>query len=111
MDQFGTLSSSTSSSEILVDPSGTLPSASHSGMLLPAISVGPVDRWGTLPASESDLAGLDGPSVTGGPVGQLGTLSPSTFASAILVDPGGMLPSSDLAGILLPAIPVSPVGI
>ena len=55
-------------------------------------------------------AGPDGPSVTGGPVGQPGTLSPSTFASAILVDPGGTFPSSDLAGMLLPAIPVRPVG-
>ena len=33
-------------------------------------------------------AGPDGPSVTGGPVGQPGTLSPSTFVSAILVEPG-----------------------
>ena len=75
------------------------------------IPVGPVGRWGTLPPSDSDPAGPDGLSVTDGPVGQLGTLSPSTFASAILVDPGGTLPSSDLAGMLLPAIPVSPVGI
>ena len=45
------------------------------------------------------------------PVDQLRTLSSSTFASAILVDPGGMLPSSDLARMLLPAISVSHVGI
>ena len=50
-------------------------------------------------------------SGTGGPVGQPGTLSPSTFALAILVDPGGTFPSSDLAGMLLPIIPVRPVGI
>ena len=56
-------------------------------------------------------AGPDGPSVTGGRVGQPGTLSPSTFLSVILVDPGGTFPSSDLAGMLLPAIPVRPVGI
>ena len=109
--QIGTLSPSTSTSEILVDPGGTLPSADHAGMLLLAMPVGPVGRWGTLPPSDSDSAGLDGPSVTGSPVGQLGTLSPSTFTSAILVDPGGTLPSSDLAGMLVPAIPVSLVGI
>ena len=62
---------------------------------------------GILPPSDS--AGPDGPSVTGGPVGQPGTLPPSTFASAILVDPGGTFPSSDLAGMLLPAILVRPV--
>ena len=104
--QIGTLSPSTSSSEILVDPDGTLPSADRAGMLFPAIPVGPVGRWGTLPSSDSDPAGPDGPSVTGGSVAQLGTLSPSTFASAILVNSGGTLPSSDLAGMLLPAIPV-----
>ena len=37
-------------------------------------------------------------------------MSLSTFMTEILVDPGGMLPSSDLAGMLLPAIPVGPVG-
>ena len=79
----------------------------HPGLLSPAV---PVGRWGTLPPSNSDPAGPDGPSVTGGPVGDLGTLSSSTFAPAILVDPGGTLPSFDLAGMLLPAIPVSPVG-
>ena len=108
--QNGTLSPLTSSSDILVDPGGTW-SADCTGMLFRAIPVGPVGRWGTLPPSDSDPAGPDGPSVAGGPVGQLGTLSSSTFASAILVDPGGMLPSSDLAGMLLPAIPVSPVSI
>ena len=80
-------------------------------MLLPAMPVGPIGRWGTLPLSDSDLTGPDDSYVTDGPVGQIGTLSPSTFASAILVDPGGKLPSSELAGMLLPAIPVSPVGI
>ena len=109
--QIGTLSPSTSSSEILVDPGGTLPSSDFAGMLLPAIPVDPIGQWGTLPPSGSDSAGPDGPSVTGGPVGQPGTLSPSTFVSAILVDPGGTFPSSDLAGMLLPAIPVHPVGI
>ena len=109
--QIGTLSPSTSSSEILVDPGGTLPSADHAGMLLPAMPVGPVGRWGTLPPSNSDLAGPDDPSVTGGPVGQLGTLSPSTFTSAILVDRGGTLPSADRARMLLPAIPVGPIAV
>ena len=59
--QIGTLSPSTFSSEILVDPGGRLPSADRAGMLLPAI---PVGRWGTLPPSDSDPAGPDGPSVT-----------------------------------------------
>ena len=106
--QPGTLSPSTCASAILVDPGGTFPSSDLAGMLLPAIPVDPIGRWGTLPPS---CSGPDGPSVTGGPVGQPGTLSPSTFASAILVDPGGTFPSADLAGMLLPAIPVRPVGI
>ena len=173
--QIGTLSPSISSSEILVDPGGTLPSSDLAGMLLPAMPVGPIGRWGTLPPSDSDLTGPDDPYATDSPVGQIGTLSqstssleilmdpggtlpsfdlagmlccsrlyllallagggyfprptltllarlllvapsanlglpPSTFASAILVDPGGTFPSSDLAGMLLPAIPVRPVG-
>ena len=53
-------------------------------------------RWTTAPA--------------GGPVGHLGTLFSSTYEPAILVDPGGTSPSSDLAEMLLPAIPGSPVG-
>ena len=109
--QIGTLSPSTSSSEILVDPGGTFPSSDLAGMLLPAMPVDPIGRWGTLPLTHSDSAGPDGPSVTGGPISQPGTLSPSTFASAILVDHGGTFPSSDLAEMLLPAIPVRPVGI
>ena len=63
---------------------------------------------GTLSPSESDPTG---PYVPGGPVGQIRTLSPSTSASAILVDPGGTLPSSNLVGMLFPAIPVGPVGL
>ena len=50
-------------------------------------------------------AGPDGLSVTGGPIGQHGTLS------AIFVDHGGTLPSSDLAGMRLPVIPVGPTGL
>ena len=109
--QIGTLSPPTSSSEILVDPGGTFPLSDLAGMLLPAMPVDPIGRWGTLPPSSSDFAGPDGPSVSGGSVGQPGMLSPSTFTSVILVDPGGTFPSSDLAGMLLPAIPVRPVGI
>ena len=69
-----------------------------------------VSAGGTLYVSESDLTGPDGPYVTDGPVGQIGTLSPSTSSSEILVDPGGTLPSSDLSGILLPAMPVDLIG-
>ena len=108
--QIGTLSPSTSSSEILVDPGGTLPSSNLTGMLLPAMPVGPIDRWGTLPPSDSDPTSPDGLYVTDGPVGQIGMLSQSTSSLEILVDPGGMLPSSDLAGMLLPAMPVGPIG-
>ena len=65
---------------------------------------------GTLSPSVSDLSGPRGPYVADGPVGHPGTSSSSTFEPAILVDPGGTSPSSDLAGMLLPAIPGSPVG-
>ena len=101
----GTLSSSTFEPAILVDPGGTLPSSDLAGMLLPAIPVCPVGIWGTLSLSDSDPAGQDGPYVTGGPVDHLGTLSPSTSTSEILVDPGGMSPSSDLAEMRGPAPP------
>ena len=107
----GTLSSSTFQPEILVDPGGTFPPSDLAVMLPPAIPVGSVGWWGTLPPSVSDPAGLEGPSVSGGPVGHLGTLPSSTIEPAILVDPGGTLPSSDLAQMLLPAIPGSPVGL
>ena len=103
--QLGTLSPSTFASATLVDPGGTLPSSDLARMLLPAISVNPVGIWGTLSSSDSDPASQDGPHVTGGPVGHLGTLSPSTSESEILVDPGGMLPSSDLAEMRGPAPP------
>ena len=53
---------------------------------------------GTLSPSVSDLSGPRGPYVTDGPVGHPGTLSSSTFMPEILVDPGGTLPPSDLAG-------------
>ena len=106
----GTSSLSTFMLKFLVDPGGTLPPSDLAGMLPPAIPVGPVGRWGTLPPSVSDPTDLDGQSVTGGPVGHLGTLPSSTFEPAILVDPGGTSPSSDFAGMLLPAMPGSPVG-
>ena len=95
----GTLSSSTFIPEILMDLAGMLP---------PAM---PVGQWGTLPPSVSDPTGPAGQSVTGGPVIHLGTLPSSTFELAILVDHGGTSPSFDLAGMLLPAIPGSPVGL
>ena len=65
---------------------------------------------GTLSPSLSDLSGPRGLYVTDGPVGHSGTLSSSTFMPEILVEPGGTLPPSDLAGMLPPAIPVGPVG-
>ena len=102
----GTLSLSTFMPEILVDPGGTLPPSDLAGML----PVGPVGRWGTWPLSVSDPTGPGGQSVTDGPVGHLGTLPLSTFEPAILLDLGGTSPSSDLAGMLLPAIPINPVG-
>ena len=55
------------------------------------------------PLSSPDQAGILFPAVPAGilfsvgPVGLCGTLSPSDSNSAILVDPGGALPSSDLA--------------
>ena len=59
-------------------------------------------------SSDSDHAGRDGSHVPGGPVGHLGTLPPTT--SEVLVDPGGMFPSSDLARMRGPAAPAgSPV--
>ena len=57
----GTLAPSISTSEILVDHGGTLPSSDLTGMLIPSIPVGPVGLWGTLPPSDSALTGLDGP--------------------------------------------------
>ena len=56
-------------------------------------------------SSDSDPAGQDGPYSTGGPVGRLGTLSLYTSTYEILVDPGGMSPSSDLAEMRGPAPP------
>ena len=47
-------------------------------------------------------------------VGPYGTLSPSNFDSIGPVGPDGTLSTSDLAGILIPAVPVgipSPVGL
>ena len=46
-----------------------------------------------------------------GPIGLRGTLSPSASKSAILVDPGGMFPSSDLAVTWDPAIPAESAGL
>ena len=82
-----------------------LPSSDLAGMLLPAIHVRPVGIWGTLSSSDYDPAGQNGPHVTGGSVGHLETLSPATSESGILVDPGGMFPSSDLARMRGPAPP------
>ena len=51
-----------------------------------------------------------------GPIGPCRTLSPFNSDSAILVDPGGVLPSSDLAGVMVldalaeSAFLVGPVG-
>ena len=101
--QLGTLYPSTFASAILVDPGGTLPSSDLAGMLLPAIPVSPVGIWGTLSLSDSDPAGQDGSHGTGGSVGHLKTLSPTTSESGILVDPGGLFPSSDLARMRGPA--------
>ena len=56
---------------------------------------GPVGPHGTLSPFISDPAGPVGPSDYVGPVGLCGTLSPSASELAILVDPGGMFPSSD----------------
>ena len=88
-----------------MDPGGTLPSSGLAGMLLPALPVGPLCLCGTLSQSDSDPAGPDGPYVTSGPVIKTGTLFPSASESAILVDPGGMFPSSDLARTRGPAPP------
>ena len=67
-----------------VGPGGTLSSPDPAGMLFPAVPAGLL-----LPV---------------GPVGPYGTLSPSDSGSAILVDPGGVFPSSDPepGGTLLP---------
>ena len=64
---------------------------------------------GTLSPSVSDLSGPRGPYVDDGPVDHPGTSSSSAFMPKLLVDPGGTLPPSDLAGMLPPAIPVGPV--
>ena len=70
-------------------------------------SIMDVNAGGTLSPCDCDLTGPNGPYVTDGPVGQTGMLSPSTSSSEILVDPGVTLPSSDLAGMLLPDMPVA----
>ena len=62
---------------------------------------------GALSPSVSDLSGPRSPYVADGPVGHPGTSSSSTFMPKLLVDPGGTLPPSDLAGMLPPAIPVA----
>ena len=88
-----------SSSAILVDPGGTLPSSDLTGII-----VGP---HGTLSPFNSD---------SDGPVGPFGTLSPSDTVAVGHVGHDGTLSSSDPAGILFPAIPagilfpVGPVG-
>ena len=101
--QPGTLSPSTFVSAILADPEKTFPSSDLVGMLLPAIPVRPVGMWGTLSSSDSGPLGREGSRVTGGPVGHLGTLPPTASESGVLVDPGGMFPSSDLARMRGPA--------
>ena len=106
--QPGTLPPSTFASAILVDPGGTFPSSDLAGM--PDIPVRPVGIWGTFSSSDSDPTGQDGSHATGVPVGHLGTLPPTTSECGILVDPGGMFPSSGLARMRGPAAPVgSPV--
>ena len=102
----GMSSSSTFMPKLLVDPGGTSPSSDLAGMLLPAIPGIPIGFWGTLSSSDS---GLDGPYGTDGPVGHLETLSPSTSTSEILVDPGGMSTSSNLARMRGPAPPAESV--
>ena len=72
------------------------------GTLSPADSVaGGTDG----PLSSSDWAGVLIPAVPAGPVGLDGTLSPTDCVSGILVDPGGMFPSSDLARMRGPSSP------
>ena len=102
--QPGTLSPSTFVSAILVDTGGTFRSSDLAGILLPAIPVRPFGIWGTLSSSDSDPAGRDGSHVTDYPVGHLGTLPPTTSESGVLVDPGGMFPSSDLARMRGPVL-------
>ena len=103
---YGTLSPSDSDSVgpyVTLSPSDT-------------VAVGPVGSYGTPPSpSDSDSVG---PYVTLSPsdsdsVGLYGTLSPSDYVAVGPVGPDGMLSSSDLAGILFPAVPTgipSPVG-
>ena len=78
------------------------------GMLSPpdAVAKGPVGPGGTL--SSPDPAGILFPAMPAGillpggplgPIGSYGTLSLSDSDSAILVDPCGVFPSSDLAGM------------
>ena len=57
------------------------------------------------PLSSSEWAGVLIPAVPAGPVGLVGTLSPTDCVSGILVDPGGMFPSSDLARMRGPTPP------
>ena len=103
-------------SVILVDPGGMLPWSDFAGMLFPAVPagipfpVGPVGPCGTQSPSDSGSVGPDGPYGTlspfeSGSVGPCGTLSPSDSESAILMDPGGVFPSSDLARMRGPAPP------
>ena len=76
------------------------------GQVGPYVARGPVGPCGTLPPCDFETAGLVGlyaadgpvdPYVPVGPVGLCGTLSPFAPKSAILVDPGGMFPSYDIA--------------
>ena len=110
----GTLSPSVSDS---VGPVGPY------GRLSPSDSVGPVGLYGTLSPSDSESVGPYGTlspsdSDSVGPDGLYGTLSPSDSESVGLygtlspsdsvgpVGPDGTLSTSDLTGILIPAIPV-----
>ena len=87
------------------------------GMLSPcdSDSVGP---YGTLSPSDSDSVGPYGTlsPCDSDSVGPYGTLSPSDSVAVGHVGPDGMMSSSDLAGILFPAVPtgmpfpVGPVG-
>ena len=94
---YGTLSPSDSDSVGPVGPYGML-------SLSDSEYVGPVGLYGTLSPSESDSVG---------PVGPCGTLSPYDFDSVGPVGPDGTLSTSDLAGILIPAVSIGipfPVG-
>ena len=105
--QIGTLSQSTSSLEILMDPGGTLSSSDLAGMLLPAIPIGHIGRWGYCP--RLTLLARMARLLLVAPSANLGRCPHRPSRRRYWRDPGGTFPSSDLAGMLLPAILVRPV--